>query len=74
MEQLEKNAYLDLTYENPYAYLYEKPSEHIISKSRLKKCKKGLHEYSKQEFKEVWVCKHCNTISKLHNLKTFKSE
>lgn len=43
------------------------------SKSRLKKCEKGLHEFQETQFtttensivKKQWFCKHCGTS--MHN-------
>lgn len=53
-------------YKNPYAFLNEKPAP---SKSRLKKCEKGLHEFSETGFSEnnikKWACIHCGTF--MHN-------
>lgn len=53
-------------YKNPYAFLNEKPAP---SKSRLKKCEKGLHEFSETVFSEnnikKWACIHCGTF--MHN-------
>jgi len=51
-------------YKNSYAFLNEKQP---ASKSLLKKCKKGLHEYSESQpikgegnfFKTEWKCIHC---------------
>jgi translation initiation factor 2 gamma subunit (eIF-2gamma) len=54
-------------YKNPYAFLNEKKP---ASKSRLKKCKKGLHEYMSEGkiqidqhfYKEKWYCIHCGAL------------
>lgn len=55
-----------IEYKNPYAFLNEKP---IASKSRLKKCEKGLHEFSATEYSENnikrFACIHCGTF--MHN-------
>jgi translation initiation factor 2 gamma subunit (eIF-2gamma) len=56
-----------IEYKNPYAFLNEKPTP---SKSRLNKCKKGLHEFQEtnhdivQEnmFVKKWACMHCGTL------------
>lgn len=56
-----------LEYKNPYAFLNDKPHP---SKSRLKKCEKGLHEYSETNQTEktelgtrkLWACIHCGKI------------
>lgn len=52
-----------IEYKNPYAFLNEKP---IASKSRLKKCAKGLHEYKSESvnvsenlIEKRLVCIHC---------------
>jgi hypothetical protein len=50
--------------------LNEKPAP---SKSRLKKCEKGLHEFSETNYtektevgtKKLWACNHCGTF--MHN-------
>jgi hypothetical protein len=49
-----------------------KPPEHLRpSKSRLKKCNKGLHEFLKSDFTTIdkhtissskWACKHCGLL------------
>ncbi len=57
-------------YKNPYAFLNEKPAP---SKSRLKKCEKGLHEFSETNYteetelgtKKLWACNHCGRF--MHN-------
>ena len=57
-------------YENPYAFLNEKPAP---SKSRLKKCQKGLHEFSETNYtekkelgtKKLCAFNHCGTF--MHN-------
>jgi uncharacterized protein with PIN domain len=53
-----------ITLTNPYAFLNEKPKP---SKSRLKKCAKGLHEFTSEGkvkidenfYKEKWSCTYC---------------
>ena len=59
-----------IEYKNPYAFLNEMPAP---SKSRLKKCEKGLHEFSETNYtektevgtKKIWACNHCGTF--MHN-------
>ena len=59
-----------IEYSNPYAFLSEKPKP---SKTRLKKCERGLHEFQETQFtttensivKKQWFCKHCGTS--MHN-------
>ncbi len=54
---------------NPYHFLDSRSP----SKSQLKKCEKGLHEFSETSFKEetelgfrkLWACKNCGTF--MHN-------
>jgi len=50
-------------FKNPYFNLDLKAS---ASKSRLNKCKKGLHEFSEMNFSEnnipQWACIHCGTF------------
>ena len=50
---------------NPYHYLDSRSP----SKSRLKKCEKGLHEFSETGFSEnnikKWACIYCGTF--MHN-------
>jgi translation elongation factor EF-Tu-like GTPase len=56
-----------IEYKNPYAFLSEKP---MPSKSRLKKCEKGLHEFMSEGkikidehfYKEKWSCIHCGAL------------
>lgn len=55
-EWLLKNESEDVyLYNNARSFLNEKQPP---SKSRLKKCEKGLHEYSKNSIYE-WSCIHC---------------
>jgi translation initiation factor 2 gamma subunit (eIF-2gamma) len=55
-----------IEYKNPYAFLNEKQ---LASKTRLKKCEKGLHEFQESKFSEnnikKWACIHCGTF--MHN-------
>ena len=56
-----------IEYKNPYAFLNEKQP---ASKSRLRKCEKGLHEYMSEGkikidehfYKEKWSCIHCGAL------------
>ena len=56
-----------IEYKNPYAFLSEKP---MPSKSRLKKCEKGLHEFQETNqdiskggmFIKKWACIHCGSF------------
>lgn len=53
-----------IEYENPYAFLNEKQP---ASKSQLKKCDKGLHEFKESApikvnvnlYETKWNCMHC---------------
>jgi translation initiation factor 2 gamma subunit (eIF-2gamma) len=53
-------------YKNNYAFLNEKQP---ASKTRLNKCKKGLHEFLENGFSEnnikKWSCIHCGVL--MHN-------
>ncbi len=59
-----------IEYRNPYAFLNKKQP---ASKSRLKKCEKGLHEFKETDFKvnengfseSKWYCMHCGVD--MHN-------
>lgn len=55
-------------------YEFQNPYNHILdvsnpSKSRLKKCEKGLHEFTETNFSEnnvkKWACIHCGIF--MHN-------
>lgn len=72
LEKVNHSVYQDvledtLEYKNPYAFLNEKQPS---SKSRLKKCEKGLHEFMSEGkmkinenfYKEKWSCIHCGTL------------
>lgn len=52
-----------IEYRNPYTYLNEKQP---LSKTRLKKCSKGFHEYKESNFLEnnekKWICIHCESV------------
>jgi len=63
---------------NDNSNVYEFKNYHFLdsrspSKSRLKKCEKGLHEFQETQFttnensivKKQWFCKHCGTS--MHN-------
>jgi translation initiation factor 2 gamma subunit (eIF-2gamma) len=64
--------------EGEKVYQFQNPYNHILdvskpSKSRLKKCEKGLHEFSETNYtektevgtKKLWACNHCGTF--MHN-------
>lgn len=76
LEQEKHSVYQDvlekvIDYKNPYAFLNDTRTP---SKTRLRKCKKGLHEYKENIlesgnevgfFHKKWVCIHCGAF--MHN-------
>lgn len=69
LEKEKYSVYQDEVFEikNPYSFLSEKQN---LSKTRLKKCERGLHEFQERNhdivkggvFIKKWACIHCGSF------------